>query len=535
MTKNKDLLLLKTLLLSTSQRNIYKHTTDRSKKGRVVGNWIGMSILYIMLMAYCIATCIGYGEAGIIGSAPVLCALTVSLLAFVFTLLKTNGYLFNFKEYDMLMSLPFEASTVAACKFLYMYVKSLMWYFSISLSMLVVYGIYVRPSVLVYPLWIILTFFLPLIPMVIATFLGFLIAKISAGFRKTNIVQVILSFALVLFFFALRFILEDMFRDGKVEETLEKVADATDNAAGIYLPAKWFANAVVKLKVSDILLLVGVSVLLFAVVFRIVGGSYRKINSALKSHAAAKSYKMTGQKTRSVLNAIAFKEFRRMTGSTIYMTNVGMGEVLATILSLVVAVIGFDKLVGIVTRNAPFEYSLVQPAIPFIIYFCLGMMSTPVCSPSLEGKNYWIVQSLPIEKTTLYKGKMLFNMYLTVPFMILSTLCMCISAKAPVLDTILYLILGFALLSFSTTWGCVCGLKHMRLDWENEVEVIKQGAGTAIYMFPNMFAVMGLAVLVIFLGTKVNSNIITIILILIASLLSALCYLRALSLARKSF
>ena len=75
----------------------------------------------------------------------------------------------------------------------------------------------------------------------------------------------------------------------------------------------------------------------------------------------------------------------------------------------------------------------------------------------------------------------------------------------------------------------------MRLDWENEVEVIKQGAGTAIYMFPNMFAVMGLAVLVIFLGTKVNSNIITIILILIASLLSALCYLRALSLARKSF
>ena len=321
----------------------------------------------------------------------------------------------------------------------------------------------------------------------------------------------------------------------KVEETLEKVAGATDNAAGIYLPAKWFANAVGKLGIADILLLVGVSVLLFALVFWIVGGSYRKINSALKSHAAAKNYRMTGQKTRSVLNAIAFKEFRRMTGSTIYMTNVGMGEVLATILSLVVVIIGFDKLVGLVTKNAPFDYSLVRPAIPFIIYFCLGMMSTAVCSPSLEGKNYWIVQSLPIEKKTLYQGKMLFNMYLTVPFMILSTLCMCISAKAPVLDTILYLILGFTLLAFSTTWGCVCGLKHMRLDWENEVEVIKQGAATAIYMFPNMFAVMGLAVLVIFLGTKVNSNVITIILILISSVLSGLCYLRAMSLARKSF
>ena len=535
MTKRNELLLLKTLLLSTSQRNIYKYTTDKKKKGRVIGSWIGLSILYLMLMAYCIATCIGYGEMGLIGSAPVLCALTVSVLAFVFTMFKTNGYLFNFKEYDMLMSLPFKASSVAACKFLYMYVKSLMWYFSISLSMMVVYGIYVRPSVIVYPVWIILTFFLPLIPMVFATFLGFLIARISAGFRKSNIIQVILSFAFVLLFFGLRFVLEDVFRDDKIEETLGKIAETTDDIAGKYLPAKWFANAVTKLGISDILLLLGASILLFAAVFAIVGGSYRKINSALKSHAAAKNYKMTGQKTRSVLNAIAFKEFRRMTGSTIYMTNVGMGEVFTVIISLVVVIIGFDKLIALVTQNAPFEYSLVRPAIPFIIYFCLGMMSTTVCSPSLEGKNYWIVQSLPIEKTTLYKGKMLYNMYLTVPFMILGVLCLCISAKAAILETILYLILGFALLSFSTTWGCVCGLKHMRLDWENEVEVIKQGAATAIYMFPNMFAVMGLAVLVIFLGTKINSNVVTIILILIASLLSGLCYLRAMSLARKSF
>ena len=32
----------------------------------------------------------------------------------------------------------------------------------------------------------------------------------------------------------------------------------------------------------------------------------------------------------------------------------------------------------------------------------------------------------------------------------------------------------------------------MRLDWENEIEVIKQGAAVSIYLLPNMFAVMGL-------------------------------------------
>ena len=161
------------------------------------------------------------------------------------------------------------------------------------------------------------------------------------------------------------------------------------------------------------------------------------------------------------------------------------------------------------------------------------MVATTVCSPSLEGKNYWIIQSLPIEKKTVYHGKMLFNLCLSVPFMVFSTLCLCISARVSVADTVLYLVLGAALCALSTAWGCVCGVKHMRLDWENEVEVIKQGAAIAIYMFPNLIASMGLCVLVVFLGMRMNHTLMTILLILVTSLLAILSYLRVLSLAKR--
>ena len=154
-------------------------------------------------------------------------------------------------------------------------------------------------------------------------------------------------------------------------------------------------------------------------------------------------------------------------------------------------------------------------------------------SPSLEGRNYWIVQSLPIEKKTLYQGKMLFNMYLTVPAMAFATLCMCISAGVSAVDTVLYLILGFALCAFSTAWGCVCGVKHMRLDWENEIEAIKQGAAVALYMLPNMFVVMGLMVLVVFLGLRMDHRLMTLAFILLATVLAALSYLRVMSLAQR--
>ncbi|MBE5924388.1 MAG: hypothetical protein E7271_07975 [Lachnospiraceae bacterium] len=528
-----NIILLRTMLKSTSLVNIYRYTTDKKKKKKVVAGFIGIIILYAMLMGYSLSMCIGYGQLGIIDATPVMCAFIISAMSFLFTFFKTNGYLFNFKEYDMLMSLPFEARTVAGCKFAYMYIKSLGWYISISLAMLIGYGYYKRPSVLVYPVWIVMSLFIPVIPMLLASLVGFIIAKISAGFRKTNLIQTIFSFVFVIFCFSLRYIIDAVVKSDKVDDILKTVSVATDSAAQVYLPAAWFSGAVTKFVLSDMLQLVGFSILLFSCVFYVVGKSYRQINSALKSHVASKDYKMTAQKKHSVLNAIAFKEFKRMTGSTIYMTNGCMGEVLVVILGVVTLVVGFDKIVNVVTQGAPFDATIIQPAIPFVVYFMIGMVATTAFTPSLEGKNYWIMQSLPLENKTIYQGKMLFNMYLTVPFMSFGILCLSISAKVPVVNTIFYLVLGVALCAFSTTWGCVCGVKHMRLDWENEVEVIKQGASVAIYMFPNMFVVMGLVVLMVFLGMKMDHKVLTLIMTVIAAALSGLCYLRVMALSKR--
>ncbi len=524
---NKNIILLKALLLSTSRMNTLKHCDDKKKRRKAVGAAIGTAFLYAFIMFYCIIMCIGYGHYGLIEQAPVMCALLISVLGFVFTIFKTNGYLFNFKEYDMLMSLPFKSSTVAACKFLYMYIKSLPWYLSISAAMLAGYGFYAHPSAAVYPIWIVLSFFLPLIPMLIASFLGFIIARISAGFRKTNIVQTVLTVIFVLACLSLRFVIEDIFTDNKVEQTLGSISSATGSAANYYLPVSWFSDSVTRLSATDMLFLIGVSVSLFAAVFLIVGKTYTKINSALKSHAASKKYRMDSQKTRSAVQTIAFKELKRMTGSTNYMVNVAMGELLAVIVGVLTLVLGLDKIISFILHGAPISADMLQPAIPFIVYFFIGMMASTACSPSLEGKNYWIIKSLPLEMKTVYQGKMLFNMYLTVPFMVIATLMMCISAKTPALDTALYLLLGITLCAFSTTRGCVCGIKHLKLEWENEIEVIKQSAAVTIYMLPNMFVTMALTVLVVFLGTKLDHKLISCAFIAVTGIWAFIDYKRA--------
>ena len=523
--------LLKGLLKSTSQWNIYRYCKDKKKKGRVVGNAVGMAILFLCLMAYCIFTCVGYGVMGLTGVIPAVCALTVSLLAFVLTLFKTNGYLFNFKEYDMLMALPFEPKTVAGCKFLYMYVKSLPWNAGISVAMLIGYAVYTKPPIAVYPVWLLLSLLLPVIPMLCASFIGFIIARISSGFRKNSIVQSILVFIFVTLIFCSRFFIESAVRNGKVEETLGSIADSLDKAMSWYPPAVWFVRAVTELNPIDMLLLAGVTVILFEVIFILVGRSYRQINSKLKSHAAAGKFTMSGLKTRSVVNAVAFKELRRMTGSSIYMTNAVMGELMVLIMGIAALFVDLDKVITAMLQGAPVTKEMLLPAISLIVYFFVGMAATTTMTPSLEGKNYWIVQSLPITKPELYKGKMLFNMYLAAPCGVFGVICLCISARAPFLTTVLAVVSMLCLCAFSTAWGCVCGIKHMRLDWENEVEVVKQGSAVALYLLPNMFVTMILVVLVVVLGMKIDQNLILAGLSLIALLLAALSYRKVIKLA----
>ncbi len=530
--KNKNLILLKTMLDSTSQWNAYKYGSDKKKKGKIIGNTIGVALLYMMLMSYCILTCIGYGKLGLTGVIPSICALTISMLALVFTFFKTNGYLFNFKEYDMLMSLPFKPKTIAGCKFLYMYAKTLPWYLSISVSMLIGYAIYADITVFTVIIWLLMALLVPVIPMLAASFLGYIIARISAGFKKNNIVQTVLTFLLVIFAFSLRFIIESVFRDDRVEEALETLADSVNGITDIYIPAKWFTKAVTDTDILSFLLLTVTTIVLFEVLFILVGRSYREINSKLKNHAASGDFKMSGSKQRSILNAIAFKELRRIMGSSICMIQLFTGELLALLIGILVLFIDFDDLISTVTQGAPVTSAMLHPSISLIVYFLIGMVSSTAATPSLEGKNYWIVKSLPIPEKTLYQGKMLFNMYLTVPVAVFTTAAICISAKTPLLMSLLSVVLSVMLCAFSTAWGCVCGVKHIKLEWENEIEVVKQGTAITLYLFPNMIATMVLIVLSVFLGMKLNGNLVIIILIFIVTLLTFMSYKKVVKLCR---
>ena len=525
--KNKLLILLSAFFKSTSGINKLKYSHDRKVKAAVKGSIVGLSILYICLLGLCGAMAIGYGAVGLGPAIPALMVIVVSLLSFVFTILKASSFMFGFKEYDMIMSMPLSSKTIVSAKFLFMYIKSLPWIMCVSVAMLVGYGVFVKPPVYVYFLWIILSAVIPIAPSVLASALSSLVTGIGAASKHKKLVQTILSFAVIILAFASRFIIEALFKDNQAEVIFTNLSQITDKASSIYLPGKWFANAVSGFDILSIVLILGVSFVLYEIFFLLVSKFYRRINSRLKTSRTGKKFKMQALKTKSVVSSVAFKEFKRFTGSPLYITNMGFGEIAILAISVLMLILTPEKILGVFVHDETVSINLaiLRPAIPIFVYFCVGMMSTTVCSPSLEGKNYWIVQSMPIRKLDLYNGKMLFNLYLTVPFTVVSTIFLCISFKAGVIDTVIYCLCGVMFCAFSTCWGMVCGLKFLKLDWENEVEVIKGGKASLVYMLPNMLITMILMVAVVLLGFFVNPTLVNIILALIAMLLAFISYM----------
>lgn len=478
------------MLKSRSLFNIIRHSGDKKAKNRAIGNLIGMAVLDIMIVIMAGGIAYLYAYLGFPEAVPALAGTVMALFALVFTFLKTNAYLFGYKEYDMVMSLPFKVSTVVTNRFLLMYIKDLPFNLLISASALAGYAIVVKPAFWVYPVWMILSLFVVIMPMIIAALLGALLLRVTTSFKHKKLLSIILTFILVIPCMFLNAIIQYVVRNDKVGQIVDTSLNAL-NTTGRYIPGvSWFVKAVNEGSVVSMLLLISVSVALYVVFFVLVSRSYRMINSRM-AVSTSKHKKVTDKeyKERTVVNSIAFKEFKTFTGCVTYVVNDGMGAVMAFLVGVACLVFNLNKFVTALT-DVPFDIFRLVPCVTLFIYLFVGMMPTTTASPSLEGKNYWIVKSLPIDMLTVYKGKMRFNNILSLPVGVFAVVCMCFSLRLPLIDYVVNICLIVSSVLFSTVYGMYCGAKKMRLDWDNEIQVVKQGPGASLYVLTNMFPLM---------------------------------------------
>jgi ABC-2 type transport system permease protein len=190
-------------------------------------------------------------------------------------------------------------------------------------------------------------------------------------------------------------------------------------------------------------------------------------------------------RTSTPLKALYVKEIKRYFSSPLYVLNTGIGIVLLTIGAIALAFVDLDKILG-----DPRATTMFLKGGPVFLSFCVMMSCTTMASISLEGRNLWIIKSLPVPTKTIFQSKILVNLTIIAPAIIDAILISIFLDMGAV--TALFMILVTIVCSlFISLFGLLVNLRLPNFTWTTEVLVIKQSAASLISIFTGI-GVVGL-------------------------------------------
>ncbi|QWG30243.1 permease [Bacillus mycoides] len=505
--------LLKIRLITQLGLNTFKYEKDKKKKQNKILLTASIALVGVMLMLYCGASAYGLVKLGISEIIPVYALVISSVLTLFFTIFKANGEIFAFKDYDLLMSLPIRVSTVITSRFLYLYLLNTIFSIIIMLPMGVVYGIHENPSVSFYFMWFISMFIASLIPTTIAAIFGAMITAIASKFKNTNKITTILSFIVMITFGFF------MLKNGNAQYSLNDMngigAIVSEQLTKVYPLANMFQKAIVHADLVAFILFVGISVIWYYLFVKILSLKYKQINTEITTYHMLSNYEINSMRKESVLVALYKKELKRFFSSTVYVINSGMGVVMALAFALA---IGPSQLIAY-----PGIEPLLQKIAPFAIAAAISMTCTTCVSLSLEGKNVWIIKSLPIAPKMIYDSKILMNLSLSIPASLISALLLIIGLKLDVWSSLLVVITPIAYSFFSAVWGIFINNRFGYYDWVSETQVVKQSIGSFVGMFGGLIVAVIPAFLI---GTATISNyrVFTFVIVIVLAIITIFLY-----------
>ncbi|MBU1141041.1 MAG: hypothetical protein KKG64_00810, partial [Firmicutes bacterium] len=397
-------------------------------------------------------------------------------LSVVLILFRASGYLFYYKDYDNLAPLPIHPRTILLAKMTVMLVMLYVSSFIFTLPIVFSYFYWSGFNVLGILFYLIAFICIPLVPVIVMSFLSLLIAIATSKFRRSKIINIIIIFALFIGIFMVSFSVNDV-------ET-NPLTGQIDLFAGIsnaYPPVRWFMNAIHQQSFVDLFYLLGSHVIAFTLFIILIQGLVQRTNQRGVRANIRKQSKPVRYQSKSVLLALVQKEFKKFFSSTLYAVNSGIGPVMLIVLS--VASLFYrsqieEILLQMVGANLDIEILILA-----FISFCIAMTYTTAISLSLEGKNFWILKSLPIKAETIVLSKIIFNLLMCVPIAIISILMFGISIGIGAIDQLILIVLVVVFAGVISTFDAIVNLHTPKFDFVNDAEVVKQSAGAFLGVF----------------------------------------------------
>ena len=399
-------LLVKKQLLEIFRGYFYD---AKKNKPRSKGATAALIVMYVVLMvgviggmftSLALGLCQPLCRAGLDWLYFTLFALAGLFMGVFGSVFNTFSGLYQAKDNDLLLSLPIPVRAILASRLLGVYLMGLMFSAVILLPCVVVYWVEGTLSAATAAGGIALVLAVSLLTLLLSCLLGWVVAKIHSRLKRKSLITVLSA----LVFFAVYYTVS-LRANRLIQELLlhlDEVGTALHSGAyPLYLLGRmavgdWLAMAVV----------LAVTLLLCLLMYRVLDRTF--ISIATASGGTVKAvYREKVLKSSSAASALLRRELGRFTSSPNYMLNCGLSSVVLPALG-VLLLVKHGTVLPLLEKVFGDEASGAVTALLCAALCLIGSMNDmSASSVSLEGKNLWLAQSLPVTPWQVLRAKLL--------------------------------------------------------------------------------------------------------------------------------
>lgn len=477
-----------------------KNGQNRDKKGIAI-----YSLLYIFIFGFLM--CVFYKMADVLCEPLVNTGfgwLYFSLMGIVGITLGVFGSVFNTfaslyqaKDNDMLFAMPVSVRSIVIARMSGVYAMGLMYELIVMIPAVIVYLTSVKITFAAVCFTVLIPFVLSLFILSLSCVLGWLVALINSRLKRRKILTVIVSIAFIGGYYYIC---------GKASEILQMIVMNPETVA---TKVKGFAYPLYHMglasegNAASMLIFMGIIVLLFIVVYFVLYHSFFKLATTNRGFYGRK-YVKKKTKAVSVGHALFKKELTRFLQSTNYMLNCGLG-IIFMIFAAVLIIVKQGMIKEILAQLQGYDGII---ALVTVASLCMltSMNDMAAASISLEGKNFWLIQVLPISGWQILKAKINLQVVLNLVPALILTVCAEWVLRPKFIFAVMIPVTLLLFILFMAAFAVTCNLKAPNLDWTSEIIPIKQSLSVMFALFGSWLIVIGLSALYFLLRKNITAE-----------------------------
>lgn len=494
--------MLKTLLRVRMAALLAAFTgQSRKRKNQTKGKAAG----YAFLMLYCFCAFVflfytsfsqlaaAFFPAGLGWLYFAMFAIMAFALMFIGSVFTAKSQLFEAKDNELLLSMPVPPGMILLSRMAALLAMNFVFELVVALPVFVSWLQYGTVNGVGILAFIVIVLALPLFSLAVSCLFAWLVSLITSRMRNTTAVTMVISVVFMLAYFLF------CFRMNSYVTQLAANGAAIAGALGSAAPLVWLGRAAADGSLADLGLTLLWTVLPFVLAYVLLNRSFIRIVTTRRGQVKVQ-YEKKAMRTSSQNAALYRRELARLTSSSGYMLNAGLGLVFELVLA-VLAIVKRQELLAALTAIP----ALREAAAPILLLACMmvsGMVFFTASSVSLEGKYYWIVRSMPVKSEKILQAKLNLSNSLSAGPALLMMLAAALALQLPAAETVLLLACQLLFVLLTANVGLVEDLRHCNLDWINETQAAKQGAGVLLSMLLNFGFVVAVGALYFFLLTN---------------------------------